>query len=79
MSPPGQGLAPIEAAEERRRVLPAVEAIRQATSLPISIDRYNHEVVAAALDVGATIVNSAWVFGRRAAAGTNSALTGVTR
>ncbi len=55
------GSAPVEAAEERQRVLPVVEALAAAgtgASAPsLSIDTRHAEVMEAALAAGATIVN----------------------
>lgn len=48
---------PIDAAEEQRRVLPVVEALRSATTVPISIDTSKASVAAAALAAGAEIIN----------------------
>ncbi len=47
----------VDAAEEVRRVIPAIRAIRQRTSIPISIDTRKAEVARAALDEGADIIN----------------------
>ena len=53
-----QGATPVSAAEELRRVMPAIEAIRARIPLvPLSIDTVKAEVAAAALDAGAEIVN----------------------
>lgn len=54
----GAGATPVDADEERRRVLPVVEAL--AARFPetlLSIDTYKPEVAAAALDAGAHVVN----------------------
>lgn len=51
------GAEPLAAEDECRRVLPAVEAVRAATDLPISIDTYHAPVADAALRAGADIVN----------------------
>ena len=51
------GADPVTPAEEAARALPAVEAIRAATELPLSIDTRRAEVAAAALDAGADLVN----------------------
>ena len=53
-----QGAEPVDADEELRRVLPVVEAIvRDAPSVPVSVDTVKSRVAAAALEVGASIVN----------------------
>jgi dihydropteroate synthase len=51
------GAAPVSAAEEARRVLPAVEVARRVTDLPISIDTAHASVAEQALEAGADIVN----------------------
>jgi dihydropteroate synthase len=51
------GAAPVDAAEEQRRVLPVVEGLHSEVDVPISIDTTKASVAAAALDAGATIVN----------------------
>jgi dihydropteroate synthase len=51
------GAAPIDAAEERRRVEPVLEGLRGRVDVPLSIDTYKAEVAARALDLGAVIVN----------------------
>jgi dihydropteroate synthase len=43
--------------EERRRVLPVIEALAARVTVPISIDTYKPAVADAALAAGATIVN----------------------
>lgn len=67
------GAAPIDAAEELRRVVPAIAAVRAVTNIAISIDTTKAEVAAAALDAGAHIVNDIWGL-RTAAGGWNLAL-----
>ena len=56
------GFDELTAEQEIARVVPAVEAIVAATSLPVSIDAYRAPVVAAALDAGAHLVNDIWGF-----------------
>jgi dihydropteroate synthase len=51
------GAAPVAAAEEIRRVVPAVAAVVAAGGPPVSIDTAKAEVAAAALDAGAAMVN----------------------
>ena len=53
------GAPPVPLAEELARVLPVVrEAIK--LSVPVSIDTYKPEVMQAALDEGADIINDIW-------------------
>jgi dihydropteroate synthase len=55
------GAAPVNAAEECDRVLPAIAALRQAfPDAPISIDTYKAAVAMAAVQAGADIVNDIW-------------------
>lgn len=55
------GHAPVDAAEERGRVVPVVAALREALpDTPLSIDTTKPEVAAAALDAGAHLVNDVW-------------------
>ena len=51
------GAAPVAAAEERRRLLPVLRAVRAAVGVPIAVDTMKAEVAAAALDAGADLVN----------------------
>jgi dihydropteroate synthase len=51
------GAAGVDAAEERRRVLPVIEGLAKRVSIPISIDTYKSSTADAALAAGATIVN----------------------
>lgn len=58
------GHAPVDADEERRRVVPVIAAIRAALpATPISVDTTKPEVAAAALDAGADLVNDVWGVG----------------
>jgi len=50
------GAAPVELDEEKRRVLPVIEGLRDA-GVPISCDTSKPELMAAALDAGARIIN----------------------
>jgi dihydropteroate synthase len=47
----------IDAAEELRRLLPALEVVRDAVGVPVSVDTQRAAVAAAALDAGASIIN----------------------
>lgn len=51
------GAAPVDPTGELARALPAVAAVRTATTLPVSIDTRRAAVAAAALDAGADLVN----------------------
>ena len=52
------GSDPVSVEDERDRVVPVIKAIAaEAPDVPVSIDTRKHEVAAAALEAGATIVN----------------------
>ncbi len=51
------GAAPVDAAEERARVIPVIEGLSRQTRVPISIDSTKADVVHPALDSGASIIN----------------------
>jgi dihydropteroate synthase len=55
------GHASVDAAEERRRVVPLIQALRRALpDVPISVDTTKPAIAAAALDAGASLVNDIW-------------------
>ena len=51
------GADPLAAAEEARRVLPVIRALRGRVRVPISVDTYKAEIAEAAIGEGAAIVN----------------------
>ncbi len=51
------GADPVDTAEEIRRIVPVIEAIRKQSDIPISIDTYKATTARAAIDAGADIVN----------------------
>ena len=53
--PPFRNVLPV--AEEIRRVVPVIEALRKRLKIPISIDTFKAEVARAAISAGAEIVN----------------------
>ncbi|MEO8809576.1 MAG: dihydropteroate synthase, partial [Rhodanobacter sp.] len=59
---PGAGDVPV--AEELRRVLPVIEQLVARTTLPISIDTSNPEVMRAAVAVGAGMINDVYALRR---------------
>ena len=68
---PGSPAVPLQA--ELARVLPVVrEAVR--FGVPISVDTYKPELMAAALDLGADIINDVWALRRAGQAGGPDAL-----
>lgn len=55
------GAAPIDGAEERRRLLPALRAVRaRLAGTPVSVDTYRAETARAALEAGADVINDVW-------------------
>jgi dihydropteroate synthase len=53
----GGGAEPVSAEEEKRRVIPVIEALSQIVNIPLSIDTYKAEVAEAAVQAGASLVN----------------------
>lgn len=51
------GAEPVSREEELSRVIPVIEGLRQETDAPISIDTQHTEVMVAAVEAGATIIN----------------------
>jgi dihydropteroate synthase len=51
------GAQALDAAEERRRVLPVIERLARQVTVPISVDTYKASIARAALDAGASLVN----------------------
>jgi dihydropteroate synthase len=51
------GAIPVSEAEELRRVVPVIAALRARTSAPLSIDTFKASVASAALEAGADIIN----------------------
>ena len=51
------GAQPIDAVEERRRVIPVIEALAGRVAVPISVDTYKASIAHDALQAGAVIVN----------------------
>ncbi|MEO8540014.1 MAG: dihydropteroate synthase [bacterium] len=54
------GAEELDPAEELRRVVPVIEAVREVTSLPISVDTYHASVARAGIAAGADAVNDIW-------------------
>ena len=54
------GYKSITAREETDRVIPVIEAIRDAFDIPVSVDTYKSSVAQAALRAGAVMVNDIW-------------------
>jgi dihydropteroate synthase len=51
------GAAPVPTGEELERVVPVIEALARRTDVVLSVDTSDPEVIAAALDAGAHLVN----------------------
>lgn len=51
------GADPVGLNEELRRVVPVIEALSKVTTVPLSIDTYKPEVMRAAIEAGADLVN----------------------
>jgi dihydropteroate synthase len=54
------GATPVSAEEELARLLPALEAVRHAVDLPLSVDTYKSEIAVRALEAGAGMINDVW-------------------
>jgi dihydropteroate synthase len=61
------GAAPLLLADELARVLPVVQGAVKL-GVPVSVDTYKPEVMQAALDAGADIINDIWAFRQSGAA-----------
>lgn len=51
------GAQALDAAEERRRVLPVIEGLVPRVNVPVSVDTYKASIARAALEAGAALVN----------------------
>ena len=69
---PGAGDVPVQ--EELRRVLPVVERLARETALPVSIDTSRPEVMRAAVEAGAGMINDVFALRREGALDTAAAL-----
>lgn len=70
------GAEPVAAEEERRRVLPVIDALASRSDCLISIDTYRSETARAAVQTGAHIVNDVWGAQRDPAIAEVAATTG---
>jgi dihydropteroate synthase len=61
-APATAGFDQLSVEDEIERAVPAIRAILDATSLPVSIDAHRAAVVEAALQAGAQLVNDIWGF-----------------
>ncbi len=61
------GAAAVAVDEELRRTLPVIKEVRKLSDIPISIDTSKAEVMLAAADVGADLINDVWALRREGA------------
>ena len=54
------GHAPVSVEEELSRLLPVLEGIVEAVSIPVSVDTYKPEVARLAVECGASMINDVW-------------------
>ncbi|GGM36390.1 dihydropteroate synthase [Paraliobacillus quinghaiensis] len=54
------GYTPVSTEEEIARVVPIIRKVRQAVSIPISIDTFKAETAKQAIEAGADIINDVW-------------------
>jgi dihydropteroate synthase len=54
------GSLPVDTQQELARTIPLIRAIREVSDIPISIDTNKSEVMRAAVEAGASIINSIW-------------------
>jgi dihydropteroate synthase len=68
------GAQPVEVEEELRRVIPVIRRLAAETSLPISVDTSKPEVMRAAVEAGAGLINDVHALRREGALDTAAAL-----
>jgi len=61
------GAADVSIDEELKRTIPVIEAVRQFSDIPISIDTSKAEVMLAAAESGADLINDVWALRREGA------------
>ena len=66
------GAPPLPVAEELQRLIPVIQELVR-WQVPISVDTYKPEVMAACLEVGVDIINDVWAFRRQGAQGQTAA------
>jgi dihydropteroate synthase len=54
------GSTPVDADEEKRRVIPVIRLLASKLDIPISVDTYKHTVAQEALSAGASMINDIW-------------------
>ena len=55
-----EGAIPVSSEEELRRVIPVIERLSRALTIPISVDTYKARVARGCLESGANMVNNVW-------------------
>lgn len=73
----GQGAEPVSVDEEMSRVIPVIERLHDALSIPISIDTYKADVARKAVAAGASLINDVWGLQRDPELATVAAEAGV--
>ena len=71
------GSTPVDADEEKRRVLPVIRLLASRLDIPISVDTYKYEVAQEALAAGASMINDVWGLKQDPALATLAASEGV--
>ena len=54
------GAAPVPEEEEKKRVIPVIERLKDEIEVPISIDTYRYGTAEAAIKSGAAMINDVW-------------------
>ena len=54
------GAAPVTEEEEKKRVIPVIERLKNEIEVPISIDTYRSGTAEAAINAGAAMINDVW-------------------
>ncbi|MFH1560660.1 MAG: dihydropteroate synthase [Chloroflexota bacterium] len=54
------GSTPVDAPEEKRRIVPIIRRLASKLDIPISVDTYKYEVAQEALAAGASMINDVW-------------------
>jgi dihydropteroate synthase len=71
------GSTPVDAYEEKRRVIPVIRLLASRLDIPISVDTYKYEVAQEALAAGASMINDVWGLQQDPALATLAAREGV--
>ena len=71
------GSTPVDADEERRRVIPVIRLLASRLNIPVSVDTYKYVVAQDALAAGAAMINDVWGLKKDPALATLAAREGV--